>query len=121
MPSAKALIGAGMPALQSNTVGLTVTSKTGVGTAQVGAVPITTNLTILTSTSGQTAAILPATEIGGGPYIIAVIGGTTATIFPPSGGDIQGGGANNAFSVGNNKTAMFFKTTATAWVVNLSA
>ncbi len=121
MPSAASLIGLGEAPRVAGAIGNTVSSKTGVGTAQVGATPITTNFTILTSTSGQTAAILPATEIGGGPYIVAVIGGTTATIFPPSGNTIAGAAGDAKFDVGNNKTAMFFKTTATAWVVNLSA
>ena len=89
MPSAKSLIGLGTPAAQANSIGFTVSSKTGIGTAQAGAVAVTTNFTVLTSTSGQTAAILPATETGGGPYIIAVIGGTTATIFPPSGFEVS--------------------------------
>jgi hypothetical protein len=121
MPSAKSLIGVGVPAAQANTLGFTVSSKTAVGTAQTGAVAITTNFTILTTASGQTAAVLPATEIGGGPYIIANISATTALIFPPSGGAIQGGSTDASFSLAQNKTAMFFKTTATAWVANLSA
>jgi hypothetical protein len=123
MPSAKTLIGVGAPALWANQVGLTVSTKAGVGTAQAGATPITTNLTIATCVSGQTAFLLPVTGIGDGPYTIAnaSAGADTALVFPPTSGTIQGGSANASFSVAQNKTAIFFKTTATAWVVNLSA
>jgi len=127
MPSAKNLIGVGAPAAWANQVGFTVSSKTAVGTAQVGAVPITTNLTILTTAGGATAAVLPSVEAGAGPYIIfnQVSSAVTALIYPPSGQIIQGAGADvaadAAFSITQNKTAMFFKVSATKWVVNFSA
>ena len=127
MPSAKNLIGIGAPAAWANQVGFTVSSKTGTGTAQVGAVPITTNLTILTTATSQTAAVLPSVEPGAGPYIIfnQVTTAVTALIYPPSGQIIQGTGADAAadaaFSITQNKTAMFFKVSAIKWVVNYSA
>lgn len=121
MPSAKTLIGIGAPALWANQVGFTVSSKTAAGTTQAAATLITTNLTLVTTAGGADSVRLPPTAIGDGPYIVAAISSTTAQVFPPTGGTIQGGSTDAAFNVAQNKTAMFFKTTATAWVVNLSA
>lgn len=121
MSSAKELIGLGVPAAQANTLGFTVSSKTAAGTTQAAATLLTTNLTIVTSAGGADSVRLPANGIGGGPYIVAAISSTTVQVFPPTGGAIQGGSTDAAFNVAQNKTAMFFKTTATAWVVNLSA
>ena len=121
MPSAKTLIGLGEAASLSNALGNTITSKTGVLTVIGTATQITSNFTLLTAAGGQDAFQLPATAVGDGPYIVANISATTAQVFPRSGETIQGGSSSAAFNVAQNKTAMFFKTTATAWVVNLSA
>ncbi len=121
MPSAKTLIGLGTPAAQANSIGFTVTSKTGVLTVIGTATQITSNFTLLTAAGGQDAFQLPPTAVGDGPYIVANISATTAQVFPRSGETIQGGSTSAAFNVAQNKTAMFFKTNGTAWVVNLSA
>jgi hypothetical protein len=121
MPSAAELIGVGVPAAQAKCLGSTVSTKAGVGLVQATATPITTNLTVLTTAVGQTAFRLPATAVGGGPYIVANTTTTAADIFPPTGNTIQGLGANVTFPVALNKTAAFYKTTATAWVAILSA
>jgi hypothetical protein len=121
MSSSGELIGLGMPPKLAGLVGNLPSAKTGVGTAQSGAAPITTNFTVLTTAGGTTAFLLPTVPAGSGPYIVANPSATTALIYPPSGGTIQGGSADAAFSVAQNKTAMFFKTSATAWVVNLTA
>ena len=121
MPSAKSLIGIGVPAAQSNVIGITVSSKTAAGTTLAAATAITTNFTIVTSAGGADSVRLPATAIGDGPYVVAAISSTTVQVFPQTGETIQGGSTSAAFNVAQNKTAMFFKTTATTWVVNLSA
>jgi len=121
MPCSAELIGLGMPPKLSGLVGNLPSAKTGVGTIQTGATPITTNFTVLTAAGGADAFVLPSVPAGCGPYIVSNATATTAQIFPPTSGTIQGGSANAAFSVAQNKTAMFFKTSATAWVVNLTA
>lgn len=121
MPSAAELIGLGTPPKLAGLSGNLPSAKTGVGTAQTGATPITTNFTVLTASGGATAFLLPAVPAGSGPYIVSNQSGTTALVFPPSGGSIQGGSTDASFSVATNKSAMFFKTSATAWAVNLSA
>jgi hypothetical protein len=41
---------------------------------------------------------------------------TPALVYPESGGQIQGGGANNSYSLAQNITAMFWKVAALTWV-----
>ena len=121
MPTSSELIGLGVPAKQAGTLGNLASAKTGVGTAQAGATPITTNFTVLTAAGGTTAFLLPTVPAGTGPYIMINQSGTTAAIFPPVGGSIQGAATDAKFDVATAKTAMFYKMNGTAWAVNLSA
>lgn len=121
MPSSGELIGLGTPPKVAGLIGNLPSAKTGAGTTLGAATAITTNFTILTAAGGADAFILPASPAGAGPYIVANPSATTAQIFPRTGETIQGGSTSAAFNVAQNKTAMFYKTTATAWVVNLSA
>jgi hypothetical protein len=115
MPSAAELIGLGAPPKQAGSIGNSPSAKTGVGVAQVGATPITTNFTVLTASGGNTAFILPAAPAGSGPYVMANQSGTAAVIFPPVGGNINGLGVNASFPMANNVTAMFWKISPTLW------
>lgn len=121
MPCANELIGLGIPAKPAGLIGNSPSAKTGVGTAQTGATPITTNFTVLTAAGGATAFILPAIPVGSGPMIVINQSGTTAAIFPPVGGNIQGGGTDAKFDVATNKSAMFFRFSSTLWAANLTA
>ena len=115
------LIGLGMPPKLAGQIGNLPSAKTGSGTAQTGATAITTNFTVLTTSGGSTAFVLPTVPAGSGAYIVSNASATTALVYPPSGGTIQGGSQDAAFSVAQNKVAMFFKTSATAWVAVLTA
>jgi hypothetical protein len=116
MPSAAELIGLGEAPRLAGTIGNVQSAKTGVGIVQVGATPITTNFTVLTVSGGNTACILPAASAGSGPYVVANASATAALVYPPSGGNINGAGANASFTIGINGVAMFWKTSLTAWV-----
>lgn len=48
-------------------------------------------------------------------------GGNTLYVYGQTGEQIQGGGANNKFSVANNKSVSLTKYTTTVWGANLSA
>lgn len=78
---------------------------TGVGTAQTGSPLLTARVNVLTSTAGQTAAVLPT--FAAGDVIVRVTGGTAATIFPPVGGAINGGSVNAASSLASGAVAVF--------------
>lgn len=121
MPSFQELIGLGEAPRLAAANGNVLSAKTGVGTAQVGATPITTNFTILTTAGGATAFLLPAVPAGAGPFFVSNAGATAALIFPPSGGSIQGGSTDASFSVAQNKPTNFYKTSSTAWVAIISA
>lgn len=121
MAAAQNLIGIGLPPAAAARLGFTASTKTGVGTAQAGAAALTGNLTTLTTSGGATAFVLPAAIAGAGPIIVWNPSATTALIYPPSGGAIQGGSTDAAFSVAQNKTAAFFKVSATAWAALLTA
>lgn len=85
---------------------VSLTAVTGVGTAQSGAPALGPGISVLTSTVGQTAAVVPAHAAG--PVIVRVTGGTAATIFPPVGGAFNGGTANASVSVASAAIAVFF-------------
>lgn len=78
---------------------------TGVGTTQAGAPTLIGGVNVLTSTAGQTSAVIPS--FASGPVIVRVTGGTAATVFPPVGGSINGGAVNASVSVASGSVAMF--------------
>jgi hypothetical protein len=121
MASSGELIGLGMAPKLSGLVGNLPSAKTGVGTAQATATPITTNFTVLTTAGGATAFLLPTVPAGAGPYFLFTATSTTAVIFPPVGGSIQGAATDAKFDLAQNKGALFYKISSTAWAVNLSA
>lgn len=121
MPAVRNLIGLGLPARLANILGFTPTTKAGAGTTQVGATPITSNMTIATTAVGQTAFGLPAEPAGAGPIMLWNQSATAALVFPPSGGTIQGGATNASFSVAQNKPVWFVSADGTNWMANLSA
>lgn len=115
------LIGLGMAPELAKRVGNNPSAKTGVGTALATATPLTENFTVLTTSSGQTAFILPASKAGSGPIWVFCNTSDTALIFPQSGETINNGSASASFSVAQNKTAMFWKVSATGWASMLTA
>lgn len=120
MTSTAALMGLGMPDQQARRVGFSVATKAGVGTAQVGAATVTTNMTVLTTAVGQTAIALPTTIPASGPIIISNFSATTGLVFPATGESINGGSANASVSLAQNATRIFYKVSATQWVSFLS-
>ncbi len=92
------------------------------GTTQSGAPALTGAINVLTTAASQVAAILPTNFAVGSPLVVRVNTATTATIFPPVGGSINGGSANAAFSVAQNKPTLFFAMPGGIdWVAVLSA
>lgn len=79
-----------------------------VGTTQAGAPLLTGAVNVLTTAAGQVGALLPVNGTFGSPIVVRVNTATAATIFPPVGGSINGGAVNAAFSVAQNKPAVFY-------------
>lgn len=91
---------------QTAAPGLTVDAVTAVGTAQVGAASLPGFINAVTTNVGQTAVVLPANRGIGNPLVVNVVTATAGLVFPPVGGAINGGAANAAFSVAQNKPAL---------------
>ena len=120
--SAAYLAGSGMPGQQAMHLGLVVASVNGTGTAQSGATLLAgSNFYVLNTASGATAYVLEANKIIGTHIYVTTLVGTTALVYPELGAQIQGAGANSAFSVAQNKTALLVKVAALTWVAILTA
>lgn len=115
------LIGVGIPGEAATRLGFTPSTKVGVGTAQTGAATITTNFTLTTTAGGATAFVLPAAIPGSGPILITNPSATTALVFPPSGGTINGGSLNASVSIAQNATRIFFVSASNTWISLIGA
>jgi hypothetical protein len=115
------LMGLGLPAALANILGYGSNTVTGIGTAQAGAAPITTKLTLTTTAGGATAFILPQVTAGSGPYVVTNPSATTALVFGQGTETIDGGTASASVSIAQNKTRLFWKTGSSTWVSVLTA
>ncbi len=118
------LMGAGMPQEQAVRLGLSaLTTVAGVGTAQSGAGSIkkwTTNV-LATTSSGQTALVLPSDAEIGQTFLVTNSTATAALVFPPSGGAINAAGADASVSIAENLARTFTRLSSTRWVSFLAA
>ena len=110
---------------------------TALGNSQGTALSLPRDFNVFTTVGASTGGILPwgadQTPTGGvsgvdrglveiGDSITVVNRGSNAlSIYPQSGGNVQNGGANTAFSVAANKVAQFFYVGGGNFNVNLSA
>jgi len=115
------LMGVGMPGAQANRLGNTPTTQAGAGTAAAGATLIQGHLTNATTASSQTAFIFNAAASLGAPFWFFNSSATTALVYPPSGGNFNGGTTDASFSVAQNKLAVFIRISSTAWASILTA
>lgn len=117
------LVGIGMPPEQAVRLGFsTLTTVAGVGTAQSGGAAIAkdTNNVLATTSSGQTALVLPDAELEV-PYMVTNSTATAALVFPPSGGAINAAGANASVSIAVDLARIFIRKSSTRWVSFLAA
>lgn len=116
------LMGLGMPGALASRLGFTPTTLTTTGTSATTAAAIQTKLTILTTASSQTGAILPAAASLGGIFIVTNPTATTGIVYPDSGGTINGGTATTGGqNIAQNKTIIFIKVANLTWVSVLTA
>lgn len=104
------LIGLGMPPGLANLLGLQPSAVTCAGTSASDATTITTALSRLTAASSQTGAIIPASMPLGAIFVVNTESSTSAVVYPPSGATIN---AASSLTVAQNKTAIFFRYSAT--------
>lgn len=115
------LIGLGMPAALAQLLGNTPATLTGVGTAQTGAAQITSSMAQLVTSSGQTAFVFRPTVSITRLFFMFNTTATTALIYPAAGGTIQGASQDAAFSIAQNKGALFWHFSPLIYVPLLSA
>lgn len=121
MSTIQDLMGVGMPGPQASRIGNTPITQAGVGTAQTGASLIQGSLTNATTSGGATAFVFNAAASLGRVFYFFNSSATTALVFPPSGGNFNGGSADSSFSVAQNKLAAFIRLSTNNWAVILTA
>lgn len=121
MALATGLIGLGMPVELAQLLGNTPATLAGVGTSQAGATSLTSSMAQLTTSSGQTAFVFRSTASITRLYFLFNTTATTALIYPAVGGTIQGASQDAAFSIAQNKGAIFWHFSSLVWVPVLSA
>lgn len=121
MAQSKDLMGLGLPAELAALLGNTPATLAGVGTTQAGAQVLNSSMAQLTTSSGQTAFIFRSTSSITRLFFMFNTTATTALIFPPVGGTIQGQSQDASFSIAQNKGAMFWHFSPLVFVPLLSA
>lgn len=122
MPFKSNLMGSGIPANAANfIVGGTAAGLTATGSSQTDALAITASNNQFSTVAPSTGAILPSFAQPGDVCRVYNNGANTLSVYPPTGGAINGGSTNAAFSVAAGKSAQFTMLTSTAWGSILSA
>ncbi len=104
-----------LPFGEANTVAATITAHS--GGAQTNAVPLTSTINVLTTVAAAgDSVILVGTVIGYSQKVINRTA-TSANVFPPTGGTIQGGSANAASALAANTAAVYNLVAVNTWVI----
>lgn len=119
----KNIMGAGVaPLLAQQINGVAIDGLTATGNSQGTALALPADVNVFTTVAASTGCILPASPAPGDQLAVANLGANTLSVYPQSGGAIQTGAANAAFSVPAGKTAEFIARSGSVnWVALLSA
>lgn len=118
--SATALAALGIQPGAADLLGERIASVTLTGTSQATAATLTGTVNIVTAAASQTGGILPTHNIGRTVEVVNT-SGTSATIYPPVGGQINGLSANTGVAVAANKAAFFRAISLASGVTSYSA
>ena len=124
MESAITLGGCGMPEAQASAIGHTIMTIAGIGTTQPTAAPILGIATLVsaTTTTSQTAFVLPASSAPGHEVLVYCFSSTTALVFPDTGSTIDAGTATTGdVTIATKVARRFIKTSSTTWISMLTA
>lgn len=114
------LAASGIPIEPAKLLGERFGSVTLTGTTQGTAATLIQTVSIVTAAASQTGGILPNHNPGRTQEVVNT-SGTTAVIYPPVGGAINGLSANTGVNVPANKSAIFRCISNTAGVSSYSA
>lgn len=115
------LMGAGIPDVAARLLGNNPTAYAGFGTAQATGTVIRQSMADLTTAGGATAFTLNSTAGITRLFFLCNTSSTTALIFPPSGGAINNGSTDASVNLAQNKTALVWRYSTTAWRFLLTA
>lgn len=115
------LMGLGMAGPLAGRLGNTPATQAGAGTTNTGATSIQTSVTNATTASSQTAFIFNSGASLGRPFYFFNSSATTALVYPPVGGNFNGGSTDASFSVAQNKMCIFIRLSTNNWCTNLTA
>jgi hypothetical protein len=107
MSTSQDLMGLGMPPALAARLGNTPSTIAGVGTTQTGAASINVPVVVATATANNTAFVLSNQLSTGRLVWVWNTSALDINVFPPSGGTINSGATNAAFSVPANSGAVF--------------
>lgn len=121
MATTQDLMGLGLPGPLANRLGFSPLTQAGATTANTTATLIQGHLTNATTASSQTAFIFNSLAALGQPFYFFNSSATTALVFPPVGGNFNGGSTDASFSVAQNKLAVFIRLSTNNWASILTA
>lgn len=123
MALAKDLVSLGIPPQQATRLGTDeAAAVTTAGTTLAAATAITSKVSVLTTASSQTGAILPSTAELMDPYWGYTASSTTAVLYPhSSSATINGGSAGAGVNVAQNKAFRAMRTSNLNWLVIVGA
>lgn len=116
MSTIQDLMGLGMPAALANRLGNSYTALTTTGTSSTTAAAITNKVTVLTTASSQTGAILPSAASIGSVFYVTNSTATGGVVYPPSGCTFITS-AGTSYSMAQYNSAIFVRATATTFMV----
>jgi hypothetical protein len=123
--SVRNIMGAGQPPLTAQMCSGTIAdSQTATGTTQATGFSLAYDTVVFTTVAASTGATLPGGNIAqpGDEVAVANLGANSLSVYPPVGGNINGGAANAALAVAAGKTAYFIaRNGGLNWIAILSA
>jgi hypothetical protein len=119
MPLKSEFMARGMPGGQANLIGQDPASAplTATGNSQATALSLVSSFSVFGTVAASTGAIIGEPR---GIYFVANNGANTLTLYPPVGGNINGGTLNAGISIPTGKSAIAISNGLT-WGVNVSA
>ena len=120
------IMGAGVPPLVATMINGTASDNlTATGNSQGTALLCPSDVNVFTTVAASTGCILPGSAAPAAPgdeIVVTNLGANALSVYPQTGGAIQTGAANAAFSVATAKTAKFIcRTGSLNWIALLSA
>jgi hypothetical protein len=116
------LIGSGIAPLAANNImGIVTSGLTATGSDQAGALAITDDISIVTTTAASTGVRLPAGTQPGDTYVIANHGANSLSVYPPTGGKIANGTGDAAKALAATKAGIYISIDGTNYAAVISA